>query len=298
MPSVAVFYALASSLFYSASVVVLRPLFADKTNPEAASFYTLLVAIAATGLWLIEMFLISMPETVNIEAIAFFVLSGILGAGIARIANYHAVKILGATRGNLLVNSSPLFVLPLAALFLGEAITTSKLGGAALIFTAIVILSIEGRFSKAQLGSYTKRGVLFGLLAAILYTFARISRKAGTDYAVAPVSAAFVSSVTAFFMVSSATLLSSNFRDRIRVPKSVTKILLLAGLLQAAAQILEFVSYGAGDASLVVPVRGATPLITAGLSYLFIRKYESMTMYLIFAIIIGTVGIIILSYGA
>lgn len=299
MPSVAVFYALASALFYSSSVVTLRPLFTNETNPETATFYTLLVGTALTGSWLAGTTLISVPETVSIQALAYFVLSGILGAGLARVANYHAVKILGATRGNFLVNSSPLFVLPMAALFLGELITINKITGALLIFTAILILTLEreSRSSGTPFSHFTKRGATFGLFAAVLYTFARISRKAGIDYSFAPVSASFVSTATALFIVSSASVASSNFNVKLKVTNSTAKVLILAGLLQAAGQILEFVSYGTGDASLVVSIRGTTPLITAGLSYLFIRQYERMTRYLVIAVLVGVLGIVVLSLG-
>jgi len=292
-----VFYALASSLFHASSVVVLRPLFTNRASPETASFYTLLVGTAATGSWMAGMVLLSVPEPVSIQAIAYFVLSGVLGAGIARIANYHTVKILGATRGNLLVSSSPLFVLPLAALFLDEVITISKLGGALLIFTAILIISMEGErhSGKTLLSRFTRRGAAFGIFAAVFYTFARLSRKVGIDYAFAPVSASFLSSATALLIISSTSVVSSNFS--VKVGKSAAKMLLFAGLMQAVGQILEFISYGTGDASLVVPLRGITPLFTAGLSYLFIRQYERMTIYLVIAVLVGVAGIVILSLG-
>jgi drug/metabolite transporter (DMT)-like permease len=298
LPSAAVFYALASALFYASSVVALRPLFVNRASPETASFYTLLVGTVVTGSWLAGMVLLSASELVNIQAIAYFVLAGILGAGLARIANYHAVKILGATRGNLLVSSSPLFVLPLAALFLGEIITISKVVGAMLIFSAILILSMEGQgnLSRASISSFTKRGAALGLFAAVLYTFARLSRKVGIDYAFAPVSASFVSSATALLIVSSTAIVSSNLK--VEVEKSAAKILLFAGILQAFGQVLEFVAYGTGDASLVVPLRGTTPLITVVLSYFFIRQYERMTKYLVIAVLVGVVGIVILSLGA
>jgi drug/metabolite transporter (DMT)-like permease len=233
-------------------------------------------------------------------AILYFVLSGILGASVARFASYHAFKILGATRGNFLVNSSPLFVLPMSAIFLGEVITVSKIGGAILVCTAILILSMEGisESNEALFSRFTRRGAAFGLLAAVLYTFARLARKAGMDLANAPVSGSFVSSVTALLVVSGAAALTNQFNGTIKVERSAAKVLFAAGLLQALGQVLEFAGYGTGDASLVVPLRGTTPLITAGLSYLFIRQYERMTRYLVVAIFVGVLGIVVLSLGS
>jgi drug/metabolite transporter (DMT)-like permease len=301
MPLTAVFLALASALFHSSSVVTLRPLFRGKATPEAASFFTLLVGSCATGSVLVGMMVAATPsESINTQAVAYFILSGIVGAGIARMANYHSVRLVGATRGNLLVNSSPLFVLPLAALFLSEEITTSKLIGALLIFAAILTLSMESeaKSDKGQVGRFARRGFAFGILAAILYTFARLFRKVGIDYAYAPVSASFVSSATALLMISSASVASSDFKGRVKVDKSAVKMLVMAGLLQAMGQVLEFASYGTGDASLVVPIRGTTPIMTAGLSYLFIRRYERMTKYLFLAVLVGVLGIVILGLGS
>jgi drug/metabolite transporter (DMT)-like permease len=300
LPAAAVYYALISSLFFSLGVVTLRPLFRDKTSPETATFYTLLVGIAATGSWLAGATLVSARESLTIVAILYFVLSGILGASVARFASYHAFKILGATRGNFLVNSSPLFVLPMSAIFLGEVITVSKIGGAILVCTAILILSMEGisESNEALFSRFTRRGAAFGLLAAVLYTFARLARKAGMDLANAPVSGSFVSSVTALLVVSGAAALTNQFNGTIKVERSAAKVLFAAGLLQALGQVLEFAGYGTGDASLVVPLRGTTPLITAGLSYLFIRQYERMTRYLVVAIFVGVLGIVVLSLGS
>ena len=62
---------------------------------------------------------------------------GVIGWGLGSLLFVLSIALLGPARAAILTSSSPLFALPLSALFLGE-----KLNAAVLIGTAVTIVGV------------------------------------------------------------------------------------------------------------------------------------------------------------
>jgi drug/metabolite transporter (DMT)-like permease len=294
----AVVYALLSSFFHALHVVILTPILKQGVSPRIAALYTLAIGTLITGIvsFLTLPFLCIML-TSPLLPILLLVFSGLLGQGLARTANYYSVKFIGAARGNLLVNTAPLFALPVAFTILGEVFSINKIIGAILLMTAIALTSKEAGKIKGEeysSGGASKIGVPLGILAAILYAVARLLRKVVVDFLPYPLLTSFIANGVAIPLVLLEEKQSSA-KSRVFLPLVYALPLSLAGCLQVLGIIMEFMAYGVGDASIVIPARSTTPIFTTFLSLALLKKYEKITPYSLTACFIAVLGIVILS---
>lgn len=230
--------------------------------------------------------------------IFLLIFSGLLGQGLARTANYYSIKFVGAAKGNLLVNTAPLFALPFAFTFLGESFHINKIVGAILLTVAITLVSSGTRnVENDEMGggnSSNKRGMFLGLLAAFLYAIARLLRKVVIDFLPYPLLNAFISNGVAIPLVLLEERQSGN-KDIIHISRYTAISLCLAGGLQVLGLVLEFMAYETSEATIVIPVRSTTPLFTVILSSILLKKYEKITLQLLLSCIIAVLGITFLS---
>lgn len=70
----------------------------------------------------------------------FVIVGGIIGWGLASVLYVQSVVLLGPTRAAILTSSSPLFALPLSALFLKEKLNAAVLTGTALTIAGVVLV--------------------------------------------------------------------------------------------------------------------------------------------------------------
>jgi drug/metabolite transporter (DMT)-like permease len=75
------------------------------------------------------------------SSFVILLLGGALGTGIGSLLFIYAVQEAGAGRAAVLTSISPLFALPMGALFLGERMTAWVLAGTVLVVTGIVLLA-------------------------------------------------------------------------------------------------------------------------------------------------------------
>jgi drug/metabolite transporter (DMT)-like permease len=80
-------------------------------------------------------------RTVPRKAIVLLSLSGIVGTGFGSLLYLYALQEAGAGKAAVLSSCSPLFALPLGAIFLGQAITKWVAVGTVIAVTGIVMLS-------------------------------------------------------------------------------------------------------------------------------------------------------------
>src|SRR5712691_4465054 len=85
------------------------------------------------------------PQAVTPQAAAWFAAVGVMGPCLGRVFNYMGVDRLGAARATPLINSSPLFTVVLALVFLREQITLKILLGVSCIVVGIIVLTQQRR---------------------------------------------------------------------------------------------------------------------------------------------------------
>src|SRR6266498_3192155 len=94
-------------------------------------------------------------------------LSGIIGLSLGDAFFFQALMSLGPRLGSLLLSLAPIFGSIIAWVFFGETLTMMQITGIILALTGVgwVVMSHEEPADAPQ--GYTKRGVFFGMLAAL-----------------------------------------------------------------------------------------------------------------------------------
>ena len=108
-----------------------------------------------------------------------FIAIGIVGAYLGRTLFVKSVDQIGATRAQLVNNTSPLVTVVLAALLLGERLTVTVLAGVILIVSGIFFIPrAELQSSRAP----AKRILtLTSILATMCYGLVPVMKKFATD---------------------------------------------------------------------------------------------------------------------
>jgi drug/metabolite transporter (DMT)-like permease len=105
------------------------------------------------GLVLLAIILASRtPIALGSQTLPFVILTGIIPVGLTTVLLFSALGRIGAVRTLLVFSTGSLFGILYAHLFLGEAITPVQIGGGAVLFTGIVLISRNEKASSPAEG--------------------------------------------------------------------------------------------------------------------------------------------------
>jgi transporter family protein len=213
-----------------------------------------------------------------------FVIIGIFVPGVARFFIFKGMERLGASISACLTNSTPLFAIVFAVVFLGERPTITNLLGALSIVAGIISLSWRGATKTWRTGD-----LLFPLMAAFLF--------AGRDNLVRVGLLQIDSPITGATIASVVSLVTMALFYRAFAENKPLGALGLRGLgLFGVAGFMNFLSYvfiytalSMERVSLISPLVNASSLFVLPLSIIFLKDVEKLT-----ARKIGATGMVIL----
>jgi len=225
-------------------------------------------------------------ERLTPYAVVAFVLGGLAGSAVGRRWNYISVDLLGPARSATIKSSSPVFTAFLAVLLYGETITPAR-WAAILVIVAGAALVSWSPGSGAR--GWLSRGVLYATGASIAYGIRPIFIKIGLVDADVPLAAAIIGAVAALLY----TLAREN-RANLRAVRLDAALgwFLLAGLVQAIAQLAMALGLSSGDVSLVYTIAASAPLFTLGLTALLLRGVEEINLKLVLGSLAVVGGVI------
>lgn len=160
--------ALASGLVWAVAVVLFR-ISGRKVHPVGLNLFKnvlALVLMAPTLALLREPLLPDVPSS----AAGLLALSGVLGIGLSDTLFFHALNRLGASLTAIVDCFYSPFVIGLSFLLLGERMAPVQLVGAALVVSAVLTLSHEGKAEHID-PKRLAAGVLYGILAMFFVAF-------------------------------------------------------------------------------------------------------------------------------
>ena len=79
------------------------------------------------------------PKRIDLVAIAFFMVSGVLASTLGRLSNYVSIERLGVAVSATIMGSSPLFATLFAVLFIGERVAVTVILGTILVVSGIAL---------------------------------------------------------------------------------------------------------------------------------------------------------------
>jgi len=279
--------AVAAALFLAVQVVCVR-VGTDSGRSNDALIVVLLVNVAV----FVPVALVAgYPDyRITTRALVAFAAAGLVGTMLGRAFEYAGIERIGASRSEPIKASQPLHAALLAVFLLGETLTELGALGIVLVVVGIGFVSWESASSRAGFEAVPWSYLALPLASAFLYgvepIFAKFGFAEGTSIYVG-LGIKTVTATVAFY---------AYLRYRDALPGSValrsgnTKWYLAAGLANSAFLLSYYAALAVAPVVLVQPVLQTSPLFVIGLSVLFLRRLERVTLRLVLAAAVVAVG--------
>lgn len=287
---VGIIYALLASLLWGASPVLVKRGLAN-ASVSAATLYqqaAILLTLACSAI--VEGDLLD--GNIAPVAVIIFCATGVVGAYLGRSLFVRSIDQIGASRAQSLVNSSPLITVLLAALLLGEPLSTAVLAGVALIMSGVFFVTERtGQRGTARVLTLTS------LLATLCYGVVPVLKKFGTDNGGPPVIGALVMHATGLVLLLSLGSLLKIERKWERIPRNSFICFVAAGILYAIGSIFTLKALVYAPASVVAPIWSAQPIVSFLLAKTTLKGIEEVGFKDGAAAALVVAGVLVLRWG-
>lgn len=225
-------------------------------------------------------------------SMAIFLLGGIVGSSLGRLAQYAGVRRLGASVNTAVLNTRPLFTSILAISLLGEPFSVGLGIGIVVITVGIVMLS----FSRGgDIRGWNVYELLIPLSGAVAYSTGNILRRYGfTISDAAPLSALVLNEFAAFTVIACYVFASEG--RSVFVASRQTYGFFIGGSLFSSLGLLSlFVALSLGPVIVVDPLSGTAPLFAALFAHIFLRDVERVTHGVIVSAVLVILGVVLIT---
>lgn len=259
------------------SVLVSRGM--RNSNPSSAS----LISTFIQGAILTGLLMINFPE-INMSALFFFAVSGVLALGLGRLLYFVSVERLGVAVSSAIIGINPLITTVLVLVFLGEEVVVTTFIGAVLVVAGIFLLSGTER------GSIRRKSIIIPFLSALSYALSNVVQKVGLNTQPDPLLGAQVGAaagVLSFLLY----LATAGKLKEITADRSALGFYSAAGLSSSVGWVTMMRAMQMGTVSVVTTIVFSYPLFSLLLSWLFLRGQEDLGWRVIAGCLIIVMGI-------
>jgi len=159
-------------------------------KPIVAAFYSLAIQTLILG----ALLLTRLPQ-LNVVAVGFFALGGILSLGVGRLLNFVAMRGLGVAKTSALIGSSPVITTILSIIVISERPDIPTIVGAVTVAVGVALISGAGGFK-------IEKTLLVGLGSALAYSLSNIASKSGVQIQPDPFLSATTGAVAGLLFIS------------------------------------------------------------------------------------------------
>lgn len=234
----------------------------------------LLFALALVVQWTLDgkVPLVDLPLWV----LGLFVLGGIFGTAIGRLATFAGVRLLGASVNSAAISARPLFATIFAVGLLGESPTMLTLAGVVVLVFGLVLLTVG---KGGDIRGWESKYLVFPIVAAAAFGIGNVIRRYGLTATDATVlEALFLNEVTALAILGGFALVRR--REQLTgAPRRTYGLFAASGVITAFALFSLFaaLAHPAGRVVIVDPLTATAPLFTTIFSYFLLRDLERVT---------------------
>ncbi|MCR4524183.1 DMT family transporter [Bosea sp. 47.2.35] len=233
-----------------------------------------------------------------LAGLAWFALSGLLATALARSLYFLSVRDLGAIRGAAVKRAIPFFSVLFGVVFLGEILTSAKLGGLMLIgisVAALVAVDLAGRgkVSAPVADGIEPIGYLWGTASGLCYASAYVARKLGLNLIPDGALGTFVGAMAAMSYYVIAALVSPRSRQAIVAALIARNIWgVVAALCFAVGQIGNFYAIQYTTISTVGAIQSLEVFVSMLIATIILRTERAPNLITIIAALAATAGVL------
>jgi drug/metabolite transporter (DMT)-like permease len=288
-----ILYAVIAGLFWGTSPVLVKRGLVGADVSAATLVQQATILFTLVFFTLFEGSLIT--GQVSQTSIAVFIAIGIVGAYLGRTLFVKSVDQIGATRAQLVNNTSPLVTVLLAALLLGERLTVTILAGVILIVSGIFF--IPGGAPRSGDAPAKRILTLTSILATLCYGLVPVMKKFATDSGGSPMLGALTIHATGLLLlVTLGRLLRIELKWQ-RVPWPSFLCFALAGIFQAMGSVFTLNALLYAPASVVAPIWNTQPIISFFLARATLKGIEVVTFRDGIAAALVVLGILVMRWA-
>ncbi len=241
----------------------------------------------------------------NWKATLFFALSGIIHFALGRTFGYRSVQILGATRSGIMTGLNAIVSVVLAVIILKETLTPLMIVGICFSLSGPIIMGLKeerttrivdlsvNRQSKHLDRKTFYRGLFFGIGSAIFWGSSPIFIKLGLDNGGSSLAGSFIAYSAASLVVSISLLNETNREEIFKVDKQALRLAVMSGMTTNIAQMLRYVALNYSTVIVLSLVSRTIPIWTLFFSFIFNRKLESFSRWVLLGNALLTIGTIL-----
>lgn len=240
---------------------------------------SLVVVIVDSTLYWIVLFALRWPNPLaglRLMPIVVFVLAGIFGTAIGRLAVFAGVERVGASVNSAGISTRPLFATLLGIGVLGESVGTLTLVGVIVLVVGLVALTYS---RGGDISGWQPRDLLFPVGAAAIFAVGNALRRFGfTNTPATPLQAVAINETAALAVLLGYGIVATR-EDVLSAPRESFKYFTGSGLLTAVALLSSFAAFSLpeGRLAIVDPLGATAPLFTAIFAAIFLRDVERVT---------------------
>jgi uncharacterized membrane protein len=229
------------------------------------------------------------------EIVAVFVVAGVVGTAVGRLAVFAGVQRVGASVNSAVISARPLFATVLALAFLGEPLSASTAAGVVVIVAGLAVLSTA---RGGDLRGWETRDLVFPVAAAGAFAVGNVLRRFGLTTSPATALEAVAINETAALVALAAYVLASN-PDHLRAPRETYGYFSVSGVITAGGLLSLFAAFALpeGRVALVDPLVATAPLFTAVFAAVFLKDLERVTRGVVAGGLLVVVGVALVTLG-
>jgi drug/metabolite transporter (DMT)-like permease len=267
------------------------------TEKESIRKVTVVVLIANMLVFgLLSAFLHGWPIELELRSGVAFVSAGFSGPLLARVTQYRAIRVIGASRTAPVLSSSTLISASLAVLILGEELTPTHLTGILLVTVGVAGIAHQSTGDETASIAALVRSIKLPLFAACFAAISPIFVKIGLQGQFPITTGVFVMSTTAvagylaYLRVNTAIPRTSEFNNE------NTSLYLLASLCSVVSIAAYYAAFNIAPVVIVYPLVQTTPLFVVILSAITMpSRLERVGWTVALATVVVVVGAILIS---
>lgn len=280
--------ALSSAIFFASSGVTTR------RGVYGGDVYSTVLISVVIGIPMYLLTLMAYPSRINLrimssEAVALFMLAGIVHFVIGRYILYYSIHYMGSSASYPIMSSSNVLSAIVAIPLLGELLTSNKIISVAIVSLGIYFMA-KGNIEMREF----KKGFPLALMTAFVFAASSIIVRAALLMDRAPILGVLISYITSLpFLLG--LLASDKYKtELLTLDKVKLFYIMLNGVLVNLGQLFRYISLDLVEVSIVGIIFSITPLLTILFSYLVNREIEIINKRIVFSAILIVMGIVII----
>ncbi|MFB6094666.1 MAG: EamA family transporter [Halanaeroarchaeum sp.] len=228
-----------------------------------------------------------------LAAMALFVMAGVVGTALGRLAIFTGIDRVGAAVNTAAVSIRPLFATVLAVVVLGEAVGPATAIGIAVVVTGLLLLATA---RGGDVTGWSTTDLFFPLAAALLFAIGNVARRYGlVNFPdVALLEAVALNEFGSLVALGTYAAVAGR-RDVLSAPRRTYGYFAGSGTLTAVALLALFAALQRGRVAIVDPLAATAPLFGTLFSALFLRDLEEVTRRVVLGAALVALGVVVIT---